>query len=276
MYRSQNITGASLDLLGRIGQFLWSTWTGVAGLALFAALWQTGHEAYGSFILPAPTETLSSVGGLLLETETWRIASRTAIRAVEGFAGAAVGGAWLGILCGYSLAAMRVARPLLTVLLGVPPIAWIVLAMIWFGTTDGTVVVTVAISTAPVVFVGASEGVITRDRELDEVARAFGAGPVLKFITLGLRQVATTLFPALSIALGTAFKVAVMAELLTNTGGIGGALATARANLDIVRALAWIIIAVATLICFEYGLVHPFRAQLERWREAARPWGIKR
>jgi NitT/TauT family transport system permease protein len=267
---------AVLDRLGRLGRFLWSAWAGVAGLALFAALWQTAHEAYGSFILPAPAETFDAAAALLARAQNWEIVLRTARRALEGCGLAALLGAALGLAAGYSPAAIRIARPLLTVFLGVPPIAWIVLAMIWFGSTDGTVIVTVAVVAAPLVFIGASEGVMTRDRGLDDMARAFGAGPGARLVTLGLRQVAAALFPALTVTLGSAVKVAVMAELLTNTGGIGGALAAARANLDVAQALAWIIIAVAVLIAVEYGLVHPFRAELERWREAARPWGVKR
>lgn len=262
--------------LGNIGLFLWSGWAGLAGLALIAALWQAGHERYGDFILPTPLATLAAVAALLQEPATWKIAGATSLRAVEGFALGAVFGSIAGLAAGYSASSMRVARPIITVMLGVPPIAWIVLAMIWFGSTDGTVIVTVIIATFPLVFVGVAEGVITRDRNLDDMARAFGAGPVARLTTLGLRHVAAHLFPALTVSLGTAFKVAVMAELLANMGGIGGALATARANLDIAEALAWVLIAVGGLIAAEYGLVHPIRSEVERWRSAARPWGVKR
>jgi len=73
-----------------------------------------------------------------------------------------------------------------------------------------------------------------------------------------------------------AFKVAVMAELLANAGGIGGALADARVQLDIAQALAWVMVAVMLLIAVEYTLVQPVRGELERWRRALQPWGVKR
>jgi NitT/TauT family transport system permease protein len=262
--------------LGRLGRFVWSGWAGLAALALLAAVWQVGHEAYGGFILPAPLATLAAAANLLELPAAWATAFQTALRAVEGFARAAAIGAAAGLAAGYSPAALRLARPLITVLLGVPPIAWIVLAMIWFGSTDGTVITTVVVAATPLVFVGAAEGVVTRDRGLDDMARAFGASPVARLATLGLRHVSAHLFPALAVALGTAFKVAVMAELLANVGGVGGALASARANLDVEAALAWVLIAVAALIAVEYGLIHPVRAELERWRDAARPWGVRR
>jgi NitT/TauT family transport system permease protein len=171
---------------------------------------------------------------------------------------------------------MRLVTPLVTVLIGVPPIAWIVLAMIWFGGSDATVRVVILISALPVVFLGAARGITTRDRNLDRMAQAFGAGPVRRFLTVGLRQTTTTLFPALALALGTAFKVAVMAELLSNAGGIGGALADARINLDIATALAWVTVSVALLVTVEYTLVQPVKGEIDRWRRAAQPWGVKR
>ena len=108
------------------------------------------------------------------------------------------------------------------------------------------------------------------------MAQAFGAGPVRRLVTVGLRQMLAHLFPALMLGLASAIKVAVMIEVLASVGGIGNELAKARQYLDVTQALAWIGLSVAGLIAVEYGLVHPVRAELERWREAARPWGVKR
>jgi NitT/TauT family transport system permease protein len=67
-----------------------------------------------------------------------------------------------------------------------------------------------------------------------------------------------------------------MAELLSNAGGIGGALADARINLDIATALAWVTVSVALLVTVEYTLVQPVKGEIDRWRRAAQPWGVKR
>jgi NitT/TauT family transport system permease protein len=262
--------------LGRIGHSVWSCWSGLAAIFVFCAVWQIGHEAYGSFILPSPLAAGQAVISLAMREENWATAQTTVIRALEGFVLAAFCGVVSGIVAGYSAAAIRLARPLVTLILGVPPIAWIVLAMIWFGSTDGMVVTTVMIAALPAAFIGAAEGIMTRDRGLDDMARAFGAGPWRRFSTLAVRHVAAYVFPALVLTLGTAFKVAVMAEVLSNSGGIGGGLARARSNLDVSEAMAWVLISVAALIAVEYGFVRPLHSELERWREAARPWGVKR
>lgn len=274
---SPNSLGAQFIVrLGRVLDFLWSGWAGVSALCLLAAVWQAGHEAYGPFILTSPLETVQAIWVLAYDPKAWNLAIVTLQRAVTGFALVTSIGVGLGLLAGYSPATMRVSMPLVTVILGVPPIAWIVLAMIWFGGSDATVRTVILVAALPVVFMGTARGIATRDKGLDRMAKAFGAGPIKRFWTVGLRQTTTTLFPALALALGTSFKVAVMAELLANAGGIGGALADARINLDIANALAWVVIAVGLLILVEYLLIHPVKGEIDRWRRAAQPWGIKR
>lgn len=265
-----------LDRLGRVGQFFWSGWSGIAAICLFAALWQLGFEHYGAFILPAPITVAMAGVDLAFQQESWQIILSTAGRAFIAFIVATAVGMCFGALAGYMPAFQRLTRPFLTIILGVPPIAWIVLAMIWFGGSDGTVILTVIVAAAPIVFAGGVEGIATRDRGLEDMAKSFGAGPIGRFWYVGLRELLKHLFPAIILALATSFKVAIMAELLANAGGIGGALADARANFDIEYALAWIVLGVSILICVEYLLVHPFRAELERFKVAAQPWGVKR
>lgn len=262
--------------LSQLGRFLWSGWVGLAGLCLLAALWQAGHESYGSFILPAPLETFGATLALLQDETARGLLVVTGLRAAAGFAMAAILGAFAGVVAGYFPAVLWLSRPILTVVIGVPPIAWIVLAMIWFGASLMTVALTIVISATPVVFMGAVEGVVTRDRGLDTMAEAFGAGPARRFSHIASRQIAAHLLPALVLALGSAFKVAVMAELLANAGGIGGALGRSRAMLDVSGAMAWVLLAVLALIAVEYAVLRPIQAELERWRDAAQPWGVKR
>ncbi len=258
------------------GRYLWSGWAGAAGLLCFAALWQAGHEAYGAFVLPAPLETLAAARALVGEPAFAEAARVTAWRAFAGFALAAGIGTAAGVAAGYSFAAMRLLRPMVTVLLGVPPIAWIVLALLWFGATGGTAVVTVLVAALPVSFMGGVQGVATRDRALDDMARSFGAGRWTRFRTVTAPHLVSYLFPAWTTTAGSAWKVTVMAELLSNTGGLGGELATARTLFDIPRVMALILIVVGLAIVTEYGVIQPLRDRLERWREAGLPWGVHR
>lgn len=266
----------SLAFAGWTGRYVWSAWAGAAGLFCFAAAWQAGHEFYGSFILPSPLETLRALWVIAQEPAFATAAWETAERSLIGFFLAVSIGTTTGAIAGYSFAAMRLMRPIVTVILGVPPIAWIVLALIWFGSTGGSAIMTVVVAALPISFAGGLEGVATRDRGLDTMARAFGAGMWLRFRTVTAPHLISYLFPAWTTTAGTAWKVTVMAELLSNTGGIGGELATARTLFDIPRVMALIVAVVAFALITEYVILHPIRDRLERWREAGLPWGVKR
>jgi NitT/TauT family transport system permease protein len=262
--------------LGWLGRYVWAGWAGLAGLFVLAAAWQLGHELYGAFILPSPGETLATAWQLVSAPNFGRIAATTAERALTGFLLAAAIGTLAGTIAGYSFAAMRILKPIVTVTLGVPPIAWIVLALIWFGSGNGSAVMTVVLAALPVSFLGALEGVATRDRALDAMARVFGASPLRRFGTVTLPHLLSYVFPAWTATIGSAWKVTVMAELLSNTGGIGGELATARALFDIPAVTAWILITVGFALVSDYGILHPLREAIERWRSAGLPWGVKR
>ncbi len=259
-----------------LGRYLWSGWAGLAGLFCLAAAWQLGHEFYGSFILPSPGETIAAAWQLLASPAFPGIAATTAERALTGFLLAAGIGTLAGTVAGYSLATMRLLKPIVTVTLGVPPIAWIVLALIWFGSGNGSAVMTVVLAALPVSFLGALEGVATRDRALDAMARAFGASTLRRFGTVTLPHLLSYVFPAWTTTIGSAWKVTVMAELLSNTGGVGGELATARALFDIPAVTAWILITVGFALISDYGILHPLREAVERWRSAGLPWGVRR
>ena len=63
-----------------------------------------------------------------------------------------------GLIAGYFITASVMSRPMLTILVGIPPIAWIVLAMIWFVFGDTTVIFTVVVASFPIIFVGSLQG----------------------------------------------------------------------------------------------------------------------
>ncbi|MCA6105870.1 ABC transporter permease subunit [Bradyrhizobium sp. CNPSo 4026] len=262
--------------LGWLGRTIWSAWAGAAGLCCLTAAWQAGHEFYGSFILPSPLEALEALAALIREPTFAEAAKETAKRSAAGFVLAVGFGTIAGAIAGYSFAAMRLMRPIITVVLGVPPIAWIVLALVWFGSTGGSAIMTVVVAGLPISFAGGLEGVVTRDRALDAMARSFGASAWMRFRTVTAPHLVSYLFPAWTTTAGTAWKVTVMAELLSNSGGIGGELATARALFDIPRVMALIVAVVACVLATEYLLIHPLRDWLGRWREAGLPWGVKR
>lgn len=252
--------------LAGIPAYLWSGWGALASLFLLLAAWEAGSAIYGPLILPDPLGVFATLRDLLTSGTAWPELLVTARRALIGLALAIAVGSLLGMLAGVSLTASMMSRPLVTVLLGTPPIAWLVLAMLWFGASDGTPVFTVFIACFPVIFIGALQGTRTLDGQLKDMARVFRLPARMMFFDLYLPHVISYLFPAWITALGTSWKVVVMAELLSSADGVGAALAVSRSQLDTAATLAWIAAVVLALLAVEYLLLEPIKRELERWR----------
>lgn len=262
---------AAARWLREAGAYLWSGFGASTGLFLLLALWQAGHHAYGAIILPAPLAAIKALWNMIEDGRALPAAWATAGRALGGFLASALIGAALGVAAGLSPAAARAARPVVTVLLGIPPIAWIVLALLWFGMSGAAPVFTVWVATFPLAFAGAVEGVRTLDKGLEDMAAAFGASRWLTLWEVHLPHVLSYLFPAWVTGLGTAWKVTVMAELLGSRDGIGAGLALARVHLDTAEALGWVVLVVALLLATEYLLLHPLQRRMEPWRALSTP-----
>lgn len=256
-----------LKILKELPWTLWSGWGSVASILLFIALWDIGHHFYGELILPSPLKTFQALLALLGDPALQAHLALTLKRALAGLLLAIALGTTLGILAGLFSTASLLSRPIVTILVGIPPIAWIVLAMIWFGLGEGTVLFTIIIAAFPIVFVGALEGSRTLEGELEEMARVFSLSFMQRLFHLYIPHLFSYLFPAYIAALGMGWKIVIMAELLSASDGIGAQLATARSHLDTTGALALVSLMVAILLFIEYVLLEPLRREVQSWRD---------
>jgi NitT/TauT family transport system permease protein len=258
-----------ISLRARLSQaldYVWGGWGAAASLLLLVALWEAGHLAYGTLVLPSPRETFAALWRMTLDGKVLPAVIETSRNALVGFlAGVAVGGV-LGALAGLSDMMRRLLAPIATLMLGIPAIAWVVLSLLWFGGSGLAVVFTVLVTSAPIVFASAAEGVRSLDGALRRMARAFRVPRRVLVWDVYLPHMLSYLFPAVATALALSWKVAVMTELLSGAGGIGDGLATARVQVDTVKAMAWILVVVALLLAVEYLLLEPLRRRLLTWR----------
>jgi len=251
------------------GSYLWSGWGSLASLGIFLAVWEFVAQGLGALILPSPLEALATLARLFEDGSAGPEILVTARRALLGFGLSVIIGSLLGLAAGVSMTASMMARPIITVLVGMPPIAWLILALLWFGAGDGTPIFTVFIACFPIIFVGAMQGTRTLDGQLKEVAQIFGLSTWMTLTDVYLPHVVSYLFPAWIAALGMSWKIVVMAELLSTEDGIGAALAVSRSHLDTAASMAWIVALVGTLLAIEYLLLEPIKRKVESWRELA-------
>lgn len=257
---------AFVNILKSYPSYLWSGWSSLASILLFFALWDIGHQIYGSFILPNPKEVLIQLYNLLNSKEIVDNLLITTKRVFLGYGFSFIIGSILGLLAGFFVTASLLSRPYATIFMGTPPIAWIVLAMIWFGLGDNTVIFTVIVASFPIIFIGALQGTRTLEGDLKELCDSFSLPFFMKFRELYIPHIFSYIFPAWIAALGMSWKIVVMAELLSTNDGIGAALGVARSQLDTPVALALVVLLIATLMIVEYGILEPIKREVEAWR----------
>ncbi|RLA75246.1 MAG: ABC transporter permease [Epsilonproteobacteria bacterium] len=257
----------TVKLLKDFPQYLWSGWGAIASILLFVATWDIGHQIYGSLVLPSPLETFGTLGAMLGDPAVIDDINTTLYRAFLGFFISLTLGSVLGLLAGFFATASMMSRPIVTILMGMPPIAWIVLAMIWFGMSDETVIFTVVVASFPIIFVGALQGTRTLDGELKQMADSFKLPYRMKFFDIYFPHIFSYLFPAWVSGLGMSWKIVIMAELLASNDGLGAGLAVARSHLDTPTALAIVSIMIGSLMFIEYIVLEPIKREVELWRD---------
>ncbi len=256
-----------LKIIKDFPSYLWSGWGSIASIFLFLALWDFGNQLYGNLVLPSPKETISTLFSILNTQSVQNDIVITIKRAFFGFSISFIFGLFLGLIAGLFVTASMMSRPIVTILVGMPPIAWIVLAMIWFGMSDITVIFTVVVASFPIIFVGALQGTRTLEGDLKQMADSFNLPFKMKMLDLYFPHILSYIFPASISALGMAWKIVVMAELLSANDGIGSALAIARSQLDTPTALALVLIMIGSLLLIEYLILEPIKREVEAWRD---------
>jgi NitT/TauT family transport system permease protein len=245
---------------------------GALGLALLAVGWSWINAVSGPFVLPSLADTGAALWRIVIAGTAFGALAVTLLHAVGG----AVLGAALGFALGLGGGLVRplgaALMPAVTAVLGVPPVAWIVLAFLWFGTGLAAPLFTVTITALPIVFASTLQGVRVRDPALIEMATVFRLPARARFFRMTLPELAVHIAPALSTAFAISWKVALTAEVLGDGSGIGGAFATARAHLDLAEAMAWIVVVIAFLLVSDSLLLGPLRRWIAGSRET-RPGG---
>ncbi|MFT5661827.1 MAG: NitT/TauT family transport system permease protein [Sulfurimonas sp.] len=256
-----------IKILKDFPSYLWSGWSSIASILLFIAFWDMGNQIYGNLVLPSPLETFQTLVTMLQNEAVWTEINITLYRASVGFGLSLLLGSVLGLLAGFFATASMMSRPIVSILVGMPPIAWIVLAMIWFGMGDETVIFTIIVASFPIIFVGALQGTRTLDGELKEMAESFSLPWHMRFLDIYFPHIFSYIFPAWVSGLGMAWKIVIMAELLATSDGMGALLAVSRSQLDTPTALALVSIMIASLMIIEYIILEPIKREVELWRD---------
>ena len=191
------------------------------------------NDAQGNFVrmvevFPTPWSTLQGMLVPVKDGMLLRYAVASVYRVAVGFGIAAAIGIPLGLLAGWYLRTGQALNPLFQFLRPISPIAWIPIAVLWFGVKDEAAIFLIAISSFFPIVVGTMTAVRTIPLVYVRSAQNFGLEGYELFRRVVLPACLPQIITSLRLALGIAWMVIVAAEMIAVDSGLGYLIMDAR------------------------------------------------
>ncbi|WP_375456902.1 ABC transporter permease [uncultured Methylobacterium sp.] len=236
----------------------------VASVAILTIAWQGATDLLGvpTYLLPSPSAIAAGAadGGTTL---AWGLLT-TMTETVAGFGiGAAVG---LALAVAFVLlpALGAAAMPMIVAINAVPSVAFVPLALIWFGIGMASKVAMAALAVSFPVLVSTLAGLRRPEEAAVSLLRSFGAGRFGVLWRLRLPAAMPSLVTGLRVGLARGTIVVIVTEMLGAYAGVGQIIYQATAQVDAVTVWAAVLAASASSLVL-YGILVAVDRRLVWW-----------
>jgi len=214
---------------------------------LLLVVWESCSRAgvVSSVVLPSPSAVMASwlasvkpvrpfdvhAGSYLqwfFSGEILRDALSTMSRVVMGFCVGAGLALPLGLMMGASKHVYGLVNPMMQVLRPIPPIAYIPLAILWFGLGNPPSIFLISIGAFFPVLMSTIAGVRHVDSIYVRAAQNLGVNQMTMFWRVILPAATPYIFAGVRIGIGTAFICVIIAEMIAVNDGLGFRILEAR------------------------------------------------
>lgn len=202
---------------GRLEQALPS----VAVIALLIALWWGLVVGAGSAIFPTPWQVVTGTLELVRDGTLWEHIGASLLRVGAGFSLAVALAVPLGLWMGWVPGAFKTLNPIFQILRPISPIAWIPIAILWFGVGNASPIYLIFISSVFPMIVQTTAGVHTIEKRYLWAAENFGVSRRALFGQVVIPAVLPQIIVGMRIGLGVAWLVVVAAEMIALRSGLG-------------------------------------------------------
>jgi sulfonate transport system permease protein len=172
-------------------------------------------------LVPPPSVIYDTFYDLAAAGELQVHAITTLGRVGAGFGLGVASGTLLGLIAGYFGIVFRIIDPTLQALRAIPSIAWVPLFILWFGIFETSKVILIAVGVFFPVYLGVMGAVMSVDRRIVEVGRAFRLNNVQMVYHILLPAVLPSYVIALRSGLGLGWMFVVAAEFMGASEGLG-------------------------------------------------------
>ena len=199
----------------------------LVGIA-FLLLWHLNVRLSGSEIFPTPLDVFYGIVELIRKGLLVKYIVASLFRVTIGFGLAVLVGTPVGLLLGWFQRAFFAFNPMIQVLRPISPIAWIPVAILWFGVDDRAPVFLIFLASLFPITVSAMAAVQNIQPVYIRAARNFGIGRLDLFRRVIFPATLPQVLTGIRIALGVAWLVVVAAEMIAVNSGLGYLIIDAR------------------------------------------------
>jgi NitT/TauT family transport system permease protein len=193
----------------------------VVVLALLVAAWWAVVAATQSAIFPTPWQVVHGTWELIRDGTLWEHIGASLFRVGAGFLLAVAVGIPVGLWMGWMKGAYTTLNPIIQMLRPISPIAWIPIAILWFGVGNASPIYLIFISSVFPMVVQTTAGVHTIERRYLRAAQNFGGSRYTLFRRVVIPAVLPQIIVGMRIGLGVAWLVVVAAEMIALRSGLG-------------------------------------------------------
>lgn len=217
-------------------------------------------------LLPWPTSVVSSLVDLSVSGELASHILISLVRVGAGFCVAAAIAVPLGIAIGWSKVAESFADPILEIMRPIPPIAWIPIAMLWFGLGFKPAVFLIFIGAFFPILINTVSAVKGTPKLLIEAVRTLGASDRDILLKVVSPSSIPSIVAGLRIGVGIGWMCLVAAEMAGANSGLGYMITYYSGILETGNVAAGML----TIGAIGYAMSHIIErveSRLLRWRE---------
>jgi NitT/TauT family transport system permease protein len=195
---------------------------------LFLLVWDGSVRWSGSVIFPKPWEVVGGIWELIEKGLLVKYIVASLFRVTWGFTLAVLLGVPLGLLLGWYARAFQALNPLIQMLRPISPIAWIPVAILWFGVSDAAPIFLIFLASFFTITVASTAAVQNMQPVYLRAAQNFGLGRMQLFRRVIFPACLPQIITGIRLALGVAWLVVVAAEMIAVNSGLGYLIIDAR------------------------------------------------
>jgi NitT/TauT family transport system permease protein len=193
----------------------------VAVLTAIIAAWWFVVVQTQSLIFPTPWQVVTGTLELIEDGTLWAHIGSSLMRVGAGFFLAALLAIPLGLWIGRVDFAYTTLNPVFQILRPISPIAWIPIAILWFGVGNASPIFLIFIAAVFPLIVQTAAGVHTIEQRYLRAADNFGVPRARLFRQVIIPAVLPEIIVGMRISLGVGWLVVVAAEMIALRSGLG-------------------------------------------------------